>query len=94
MSILLKLDRLQVGYGDMTAVHEATFEVHEGEAVALIGGNGAGKTTTLRAISGLLPLRAGSIEFAGERLDGLGSSQVVARGIAQTIRRRRPFVTW
>src|SRR5262247_4777073 len=93
MSILLRLDRLQVGYGDMTAVHEATLEVHEGEVVALIGGNGAGKTTTLRAISGLLPLRAGSIEFAGERLDGLGSSQVVARGIAHVPEGRQLFPT-
>ena len=53
-----------------------------GEAVTLIGSNGAGKTTTLRAICGLVPLRAGRIEFEGARLDGLGSSQVVARGIA------------
>ena len=74
MSILLKLDGIQVGYGDMTAVHEASLEVREGETVALIGSNGAGKTTTLRAISGLLPLRAGRIEFAGERVDGLPSS--------------------
>lgn len=93
MSILLRLDRLQVGYGDMTAVHEATLEVHEGEVVALIGGNGAGKTTTLRAISGLLPLRAGSIEFAGERLDGLGSSQVATRGIAHVPEGRQLFPT-
>src|SRR5262252_250475 len=93
MSILLRLDRLQVGYGDMTAVYEATLEVHEGEVVALIGGNGAGKTTTLRATAGLLPLRAGSIEFAGERLDGLGSSQVATRGIAHVPEGRQLFPT-
>jgi branched-chain amino acid transport system ATP-binding protein len=93
MSILLRLERIQVGYGDMTAVHEASLEVREGETVALIGGNGAGKTTTLRAISGLLPLRAGSIEFAGERLDGLASSQVVARGIAHVPEGRQLFPT-
>src|SRR5262250_2600204 len=93
MSILLRLDRLQVGYGDMTAVHEASLEVHEGEVVALIGGNGAGKTTTLRAISGLLPLRTGAIEFAGERLGGLSSSQVVARGIAHVPEGRQLFPT-
>src|SRR5499425_997986 len=93
MSILLRLDRLQVGYGDMTAVHEASLEVHEGEVVALIGGNGAGKTTTLRAISGLLPLRTGAIEFAGQRLDGLPSSQVVARGIAHVPEGRQLFPT-
>ena len=93
MSILLKLDGIEVGYGDMTAVHEASLEVREGETVALIGGNGAGKTTTLRAISGLLPLRRGRIEFAGERVDGLGSSQVVARGIAHVPEGRQLFPT-
>jgi len=93
MSTLLRLDGIQVGYGDMTAVHEASLEVREGETVALIGGNGAGKTTTLRAISGLLPLRSGSIEFAGERLDGLGPAGVVARGIAHVPEGRQLFPT-
>jgi branched-chain amino acid transport system ATP-binding protein len=93
MSILLKLDGIQVSYGDLTAVHEASLEVREGETVALIGSNGAGKTTTLRAISGLLPLRAGRIEFAGERVDGLASSQVVARGIAHVPEARQLFPT-
>jgi branched-chain amino acid transport system ATP-binding protein len=93
MSTLLRLSGIQVGYGDMTAVHEASLEVREGETVALIGGNGAGKTTTLRAVSGLLPLRAGSIEFAGERLDGLGPADVVARGIAHVPEGRQLFPT-
>jgi branched-chain amino acid transport system ATP-binding protein len=93
MSTLLRLDGIQVGYGDMTAVHAASLEVREGETVALIGGNGAGKTTTLRAVSGLLPLRRGSIEFAGERLDGLGPAGVVARGIAHVPEGRQLFPT-
>jgi len=93
MSTLLRLDGIQVGYGDMTAVHAASLEVREGETVALIGGNGAGKTTTLRAVSGLLPLRSGSIEFAGERLDGLGPADVVARGIAHVPEGRQLFPT-
>src|SRR5262249_48552856 len=93
MSILLRLEEIEVGYGDMTAVQEASLEVREGETVALIGGNGAGKTTTQRAISGLLPLRRGRIEFAGERVDGLGSSQVVARGIAHVPEGRQLFPT-
>ena len=93
MSTLLRLDGIQVGYGDMTAVHEASLEVREGETVALIGGNGAGKTTTLRAVSGLLPLRSGSIEFAGERLDGLGPAGIVARGIAHVPEGRQLFPT-
>jgi branched-chain amino acid transport system ATP-binding protein len=93
MSTLLRLDGIQVGYGDMTAVHEASLEVREGETVALIGGNGAGKTTTLRAVSGLLPIRSGSIEFAGERLDGLSPASVVARGIAHVPEGRQLFPT-
>jgi len=93
MSTLLRLDGIQVGYGDMTAVHEASLEVREGETVALIGGNGAGKTTTLRAVSGLLPLRRGSIAFAGERLDGVGPAGVVARGIAHVPEGRQLFPT-
>jgi len=93
MSTLLRLDGIRVGYGDMTAVHEASLEVRQGETVALIGGNGAGKTTTLRAVSGLLPLRGGRIEFAGERLDSLGPADVVARGIAHVPEGRQLFPT-
>jgi branched-chain amino acid transport system ATP-binding protein len=82
MSILLRVDRIEAAYGDVTAVSLVSLEVQEGETVALIGANGAGKTTTLRALSGLLPLRRGAIEFEGERLDGLGPAELAARGIA------------
>src|SRR5437867_7850157 len=93
MSALLRLDGLEAGYGDLTAISGVSLEVRPGEAVTLIGSNGAGKTTTLRAISGLLPLRAGRIEFEGARLDGLGSSQIVARGIAHVPEGRQLFPT-
>src|SRR2546427_4530828 len=93
MSALLRLDGLEAGYGDLTAISGVSLEVLPGEAVTLIGSNGAGKTTTLRAISGLLPLRAGRIEFEGARLDGLGSSQIVARGIAHVPEGRQLFPT-
>src|SRR5947199_3127513 len=63
------------------------------EAVLMIASNGAGKTTTLRAITGLLPLRAGRIEFEGTRLDGLGSARIVARGIAHVPEGRQLFPT-
>src|SRR4030095_16188930 len=78
MSTLLRVDGIEVGYGDLTAVRDVSLEVREGETVALIGANGAGKTTTLRAVTGLLPLRRGRIEFEGQRLDGQSSSQIVA----------------
>jgi len=93
MSALLRLDGLEAGYGDLTAVSGVSLEVRRGEAVALIGANGAGKTTTLRAISRLLPVRAGRIEFEGARLDGLGSAQIVARGIAHVPEGRQLFPT-
>jgi len=93
MSTLLRVDAIEVGYGDLTAVREVSLEVHEGEAVALIGANGAGKTTTLRAVSGLLPLRGGRIEFEGRRLDGLSPAQIVARGLAHVPEGRQLFPT-
>jgi branched-chain amino acid transport system ATP-binding protein len=93
MSALLKLEGVEAGYGDLIAIAGVSLEVRPGEAVALIGANGAGKTTTLRAISGLLPVRAGRIELEGERLDGLGSAQIVARGIAHVPEGRQLFPT-
>jgi branched-chain amino acid transport system ATP-binding protein len=93
MSTLLRVDGIEVGYGDLTAVRDVSLEVREGEAVALIGANGAGKTTTLRAVSGLLPLRRGRIEFEGQRLDGLSSAQIVARGLAHVPEGRQLFPT-
>jgi branched-chain amino acid transport system ATP-binding protein len=93
MSALLRLDAVETGYGDLTAVAGVSLEVREGEAVALIGSNGAGKTTTLRAISGLLPIRAGHVEFEGARLDGLSSAQIVGRGVAHVPEGRQLFPT-
>jgi branched-chain amino acid transport system ATP-binding protein len=93
MSTLLRVDGIEVGYGDLTAVRDVSLEVREGEAVALIGANGAGKTTTLRAVSGLLPLRRGRIEFEGRRFDGLGPAEIVARGIAHVPEGRQLFPT-
>jgi branched-chain amino acid transport system ATP-binding protein len=93
MSTLLRLDSVEAGYRDLVAVRDVSLEVGVGEVVALIGGNGAGKTTTLRAITGLLPLRRGRIEFEGERIDGRTPSYVVARGIAHVPEGRQLFPT-
>ena len=90
---LLRIDGIEVGYGDLTAVGDVSLEVREGEVVALIGANGAGKTTTLRALSGLLPLRRGRIELDGQRLDGLGPAEVAARGVAHVPEGRQLFPT-
>jgi branched-chain amino acid transport system ATP-binding protein len=93
MSTLLRLDSIEVGYRDLVAVRDVSLEVRAGEVVALIGSNGAGKTTTLRAITGLLPLRRGRIDFDGDRIDGRTSAQVIARGIAHVPEGRQLFPT-
>jgi branched-chain amino acid transport system ATP-binding protein len=91
MAALLRVDRIEAAYGDVTAVREVSLEVEQGETVALIGANGAGKTTTLRAISGLLGLRRGAIEFDGHRLDGLTPAEIVRCGIAHVPEGRQLF---
>jgi branched-chain amino acid transport system ATP-binding protein len=90
---VLRLDAVEAGYGDVTAVRSVSLEVRAGEIVALIGSNGAGKTTTLRAVSGLLPLRQGRVELDGRRISGLGSAAVVAAGIAHVPEARQLFPT-
>jgi branched-chain amino acid transport system ATP-binding protein len=90
---VLRLEGVEAGYGDVTAVRAVSLEVRAGEIVALIGANGAGKTTTLRAIAGLLPLRQGRVELDGRRIDGLGSAAVVAAGVAHVPEGRQLFPT-
>ena len=91
MSALLRLDGIEAGYGDMTAVRGVSLEVRAGEIVALIGSNGAGKTTTLRAISGLIPLRGGRVELDGRRLEGATPAAIVAGGVAHVPEGRQLF---
>ena len=79
---MLELRQVSIHYGKRQAVSEMSLQVQAGEIVTLVGGNGAGKTTTLKAISGLLPLSGGEIWWDGERIDGLGSHQILAKGVA------------
>ena len=88
---MLKVENLEVSYGNIKAIKGISLEVNEGEIVTLIGSNGAGKSTTLRAISGLLKPRAGSITFLGERIEGLEGHVVVAKGITHSPEGRRIF---
>ncbi len=88
---MLEVRDLQVRYGAITALHGVSFRVERGEIVTLIGANGAGKTTSLLALSGLLPISAGSIHFEGQPLAGLAPEAIVRRGICQSPEGRRVF---
>jgi branched-chain amino acid transport system ATP-binding protein len=81
-SPLLKVDSIQVAYGDVQVLHGISLDVREGEIVTLLGSNGAGKTTTLRAISGLQPPRGGDIQYQGASLSRRAASERAAMGIA------------
>ena len=83
MSALLKIDHLEVRYGDLIGVADVSLEVPRGSVVALLGSNGAGKTTTLRTISGLMHPQAGTIGFDGRDITTTGPARIVALGIAQ-----------
>ena len=88
---MLRLDAIQVAYGELEAVRGVSLEVREGEIVSVVGSNGAGKTTTLRALSGLLPLRGGRITLDGARIDGQPPRAIVERGIGHVPEGRQLF---
>ena len=88
---MLEAARLQVAYGDATALWDVSLEVREGELVAVVGPNGSGKTTLINAIAGLLPVRSGTLRFGGEDLTRLAPHEVSSRGIATVPEGRRLF---
>jgi len=90
---MLTLKSVQTGYGQLAVLKGISLHVRPGEVVTLIGGNGAGKSTTLRAISGLLPVWRGQVEFAGQDLTRLSPEQTVALGLALVPEGRRVFST-
>jgi branched-chain amino acid transport system ATP-binding protein len=89
--MLLELKGVAVYYGDALAVRDINLSQQEGTVVSVIGANGAGKSTILKAISGLVPLRAGSIELDGKRIDGLGTDKIVRSGVALVPEGRKLF---
>lgn len=88
---LLKVTGLKVAYGGIQAVKGVDFEVKEGELVTLIGSNGAGKTTTMKAVTGLLPMNEGDIEYLGKSIRGRGAWDLVKDGLAMVPEGRGVF---
>src|SRR5262249_35546969 len=88
---LLSVDRLEAGYGKVTALRNVSLAVGEGEAVALIGANGAGKSTLFKTIIGLLKPRSGGLAFAGANLARLSPEKRFRLGIGYVPEGRRVF---
>ena len=88
---LLEVKDLVVSYGGIEALKGISFSVDEGQIVTLIGANGAGKSTTLRAITGIVPVKRGTILYNGEDITGMDTQKVVERGIALVPEGRRVF---
>lgn len=88
---ILEVKGLEVYYGVIQAIKGISFEVNQGEIIALIGANGAGKTTTLQTITGLIPSKAGSIIYEGKDITKIPGYKLVGMGIAHVPEGRRVF---
>lgn len=96
MNVILELHELHAGYGKVGALNGANITVKAGQIVSVIGPNGAGKSTMLNAVMGALPAGgtcSGAVRFLGQRVDGLGVEQRVARGMALVPEKRELFST-
>src|ERR1051325_4046225 len=89
---MLSVERLSAWYGAARILYDLSFEVGQGEVVALMGRNGAGKSTTMKAIMGLIAKRSGAVGFNGEDISGLRPYQIARRGLGYTPEDRRIFV--
>ncbi|TMH19154.1 MAG: ATP-binding cassette domain-containing protein, partial [Betaproteobacteria bacterium] len=90
-TVLLELKSLQVAYGGIQAVKGIDLVVRERELVCLIGANGAGKTTTLKGITGLQPIKSGSIHYDGQDITGKPAFVLVRRGLSMVPEGRGVF---
>ena len=92
MNTILKVDDINVYYGAIHAIKGVSFDVNQGEVVTLIGANGAGKSTILKTVAGLLTSHTGSIEFMGQRLNGIPAHKIVPKGLALVPEGRQIFL--
>ena len=90
--MLLKIDDIHVYYGAIHAIKGVSFEVNEGEIVALIGANGAGKSTILKTVSGLMHPRSGAITFMDQNITHMDAYKLVRHGLAHVPEGRRIFL--
>lgn len=88
---MLKIENIQVYYGMINAIKGVSFEVNEGEVIALIGANGAGKTTILHTITGLVAPKSGHVYFEGKDLTKIPAHKIVYLGMAHVPEGRRIF---
>jgi branched-chain amino acid transport system ATP-binding protein len=90
---MLSIQNLQASYGKVEVLHGISLEVPKGKLVTLIGSNGAGKTTTMRAISGMIKPKGGSVTLGGVDITGLESHKIARAGLAHSPEGRRVFST-
>ena len=88
---MLTVENINVYYGVIHALKDISFQVSEGEIVALIGANGAGKTTTLQTVSGMLSAKSGSIRFQDQEISRMPEHKIVKQGISHVPEGRRMF---
>ena len=88
---MLKVNNLNISYKRINAVRDVSFEIRDGEIVSLIGSNGAGKSSIMRAISGLVKIKSGSIALDGEEMAGKPPTQIVSAGIVHVPEGRQVF---
>ena len=91
IALMLDIQDLAGGYGNVQILNGASLKVDTGAIVALLGGNGTGKSTLLKATSGLLRPWSGTITFDGERIDGLRPDAIVRRGLVQVTQGKEAF---
>ena len=88
---MLKVDHVDMGYGDLQVLWDISFEVQQGEIVVLVGANGAGKSSVLRAISNIAPAQKGSISFDGLELTQAEPSEIIQQGVIHVPEGRHLF---